>query len=147
MDFPKLSHHCARVLQRKTQLMAMTHRMWTLQDTSISPSIKWYRGKDGTNHKNGSNSIFTARENRLPRLKFILQHFQQYSDNSFEQLFTSVLLLYHYDLKTKQFMKWQHNGPLLPKKFKTQKSAGKVMTIFRRNEQFMHNIALTWCVD
>jgi len=36
--------------------------------------------------------------------------------------------LYHYDPQTKQqSMEWQHNGSPCPKKFRVQKSTGKVL--------------------
>jgi len=36
--------------------------------------------------------------------------------------------LYHYDPETKQqSMEWQHSGSPRPKKFRVQKSAGKVL--------------------
>jgi len=36
--------------------------------------------------------------------------------------------LYHYDLETKQqSMEWRHSGSPRPKKFRVQKSAGKVL--------------------
>jgi len=38
--------------------------------------------------------------------------------------------LYHYDAETKQqSMEWQHSGSPSPKKFRVQKSAGKVLAL------------------
>jgi len=48
--------------------------------------------------------------------------------------------LYHYDPETKQqSMEWRHSGSPLPKKFRVQKSAGKVLaSIFWDQEGILH---------
>lgn len=46
--------------------MAMTDRMQALRDTTISPSIKWYSGKAGTNHKKKYKKISTWTASHLP---------------------------------------------------------------------------------
>lgn len=52
--------------------MAATVKMQALQDTSISSSIKWYSGKDGTKHKNCPKGMFvTKRENRNFSIKAV----------------------------------------------------------------------------
>jgi len=43
--------------------------------------------------------------------------------------------LYHYDLETKQqSMEWRHSGSPCPKKFRVQKSAGKVLASIFSNQ-------------
>jgi hypothetical protein len=43
--------------------------------------------------------------------------------------------LYHYDLETKQqSMEWRHSGSPQPKKFRVQKSAGKVLSLIFRDQ-------------
>lgn len=70
---------------------------------------------------------------RVETSRLILQHFELSSDNFLDRLVTvDETWLYHYDPETKQqSMQWRHSGSPRPKKFKTQKSAGKVMaTVF-----------------
>lgn len=39
--------------------------MYILQETSISSSIKWDTGKDGTNHKDGPDGMFATERERI----------------------------------------------------------------------------------
>ena len=50
--------------------------------------------------------------------------------------------LYHYDPETKQqSMEWRHSGPPRPKKFRVQKSAGKVLaSIFLGSRRHLPNL-------
>lgn len=50
----------------RNQIMAMTDRMQVLRDTTISPSIIWYSGKSGTNHKKKIKNFSTLTASHLP---------------------------------------------------------------------------------
>jgi len=52
--------------------------------------------------------------------------------------------LYHYDPETKQqSLEWQHSGSLRPKKFRVQKSAGKVLaSIFWDGPNYRRGVLL-----
>lgn len=70
---------------------------------------------------------------RVDTSKLVLQHFEQSGDDFLQRLVTvDETWLHHYDPETKQqSMQWRHSGSPRPKKFKTQRSAGKVMaTVF-----------------
>ena len=70
---------------------------------------------------------------RVESSRLILRHFQQSSDSFLSRIVTvDETWLFHYDPETKQqSMQWRHSGSPKPKKFKTQRSAGKVMaTVF-----------------
>jgi len=49
--------------------------------------------------------------------------------------------LYHYDPETKQqSMEWRHSGSARPKKFRVQKSGGKVLaSIFWEQDGILHS--------
>lgn len=69
------------------------------------------------------------KRNRVDTSRWVLQQFQQSRDNFLERIVTvDETWLFHYDPETKQqSMEWRHAGSPRPKKFKTQKSAGKVL--------------------
>ncbi|XP_042310079.1 uncharacterized protein LOC121923591 [Sceloporus undulatus] len=86
------------------------------------------------------------KRNRVDTSKLILQHFEQSSDNFLEQLVTvDETWLHHYGLETKQqFLQWRHSDSPWRKKFKTQRSAGKVMAIVFWDKE---GILMTNCVQ
>jgi len=58
-----------------------------------------------------------------------LEYFRRDPNNFLSQLVTTdETWIYHFDPETKeQSVEWRHNGSLRPKKFRVQKSSGKVL--------------------
>ena len=59
----------------------------------------------------------------------LLEYFRRDPNNFLSQLVTTdETWIYHFDPETKeQSVEWRHNGSLRPKKFRVQKSSGKVL--------------------
>ena len=72
---------------------------------------------------------YVSKRQRVTTSKMICNHFEEDLSNFLDRIITiGETWIHHYDPETKeQSKKWKHRGSSRPKKFKTQKSAGKVL--------------------